>query len=104
MDEILNFISMYWLKYIEHIENGGQPKTQEKIVAKIRQYFNVSKIVYTDAPSKIKVEDDLTVISYVNEDPDAEIFFPEEVNGHFKLYAVFYKGCTTVLYGVAHEH
>ncbi len=104
MDEILNFISMYWLKYIEYIEGGGQPKKQDKLVARIRQHFDVSEIVYTDTPSKIKVDNDFTVVSYVNENPDAEIFFPEEVNGHHKLYAVHYKGCTTVLYGVAHEH
>ncbi len=104
MDEILNFISMYWLKYIEYIEGGGQPKKQDKLVARIQKNFQVSKILYTDTPSKVVVHDDLTVVSYVNENPEAEILFPEQVNGHHKLYAVHYKGCTTVLYGVADEH
>lgn len=103
MEEILSFISIYWLKYLEHLQKGGAPKKHEKILARVQEQFPVSQILYTDSPSKIKVEKDLTVYSYATDNPDAEIFFPEIVNGHYKLYAVHYKGCLTVLYGVADE-
>lgn len=104
MDEILNFISMYWVAYLEHLEKGGLPKKHTKILERIQQHFPVNSIKYTDNPSKIEIDQDLTTFSYASDNPDAEIFFPEEVNGHYKLYAVHYKGCITTLYGVADEH
>ena len=94
MEEIIKITCMYWLK---------NRTDKEKFLDAYRKHLPVDDMHLIQNTKGIKPVGDLVLYSILTENEFAETEFPDQVGKHHKLYCVHYKGCTTVLYGVADE-
>jgi len=94
MEEILKITCMFWIK-------GRQDK--DKFLEAFRKHLPVDDMHIVKEREKIVPEGDLVLYSMLSDNEFAELEFPDQIGEHYKLYCVHYKGCTTVLYGLADE-